>query len=57
MENYDFSRYIYVIGPYYIGPKWRYFSWYGVKRARVVCLWELDREHLKNKSPFGIEGT
>ena len=26
------------VGPYYAGPKWRYFLWYGVKRAGIVCL-------------------
>ena len=29
---------IYLVGPYYSGPKWRYFSLYGVKRADVICF-------------------
>ena len=28
----------YLVGPYYAGPKWRYFSRYGVKRAGITCL-------------------
>ena len=27
----------YLVGPYYSSPRWRYFSWYGFKRANVAC--------------------
>ena len=27
-----------LFGSYYAGPRWRYFLWYGVKRAGVIYL-------------------
>ena len=37
-KRYAFPVKAILVGPYYAGPKWRYFSCYGIKRVGVICL-------------------
>ena len=34
----DILMHTMLVGPYYVGPKWRYFSCYGIKRVGVMYL-------------------
>ena len=39
-EYCEISKNTYIVGPYYAGTKWRYLSWYGVKRAGVTFVFD-----------------
>ena len=48
----------YLVGPYYAGPKWHYFSCYGIKRANMF-VYESLSVHIWRRTPISasVEGA